>query len=62
MDTQVSVPRDGRYEIWLGGGFRGEAVVSVDGREVGSDRHVLAYAGQVVPMAKVPLTRRARTR
>ena len=26
VDTQVSVPRDGRYEIWLGGGFRGEAL------------------------------------
>ncbi len=54
--TAVTVPRAGRYEVWLGGGFRGLAGVSVDGESVGSRRHELSYAGQMVPFGSTDLT------
>ncbi len=53
--TAVSPQRPARYEVWVGGGFRGRAVVSVDGRDVGSSRHQLSYQGQFVPLGTVDL-------
>ncbi|HEU4942613.1 MAG TPA: hypothetical protein VFT18_05060, partial [Gaiellaceae bacterium] len=53
--VEVSVPRSGRYELWLGGSFRGRLAASVDGRRIGSDRHRLNYAGQYVSLGQVVL-------
>ena len=50
------VPRTGRYDLWVGGSFRGELVSLVDGRRVGSARHQLSYQGQYVPLGQVTLT------
>jgi hypothetical protein len=45
----------GRYELWVGGSFRGRLSVLVDGREVASDSHKLNYTGQYVSLGEVSL-------
>jgi hypothetical protein len=40
-----TVPGGGRLGVWLGGSFRGRATLSIDGREVGSARHVIDHPG-----------------
>lgn len=52
----VWAPRAGRYEIWLGGAFRGGARVQVDGVDVTRRRHELSYAGQWVPFGEAELS------
>jgi hypothetical protein len=52
----VTAPAPGRYEVWLGGAFRGRADVAVDGRPVGTKRHELSYPGNVVPFGETELT------
>ncbi len=54
--TVISLSAPGRHEVWLGGAFRGRAVVSIDGRDIGSARHELSYAGQLVPFGATDLT------
>ena len=45
----VTVPAAGRYEVWVGGAFRGGAQVAVDGVPAGRLRHQLSYPGNWVP-------------
>lgn len=54
--TSVWAPAAGRFELWLGGAFRGGARVRVDGVEVASRRHELSYAGQWVPFGELDLS------
>lgn len=35
----------GRYEVWVGGGFRPGIAVAIDGRRVAARRHLLTYTG-----------------
>jgi len=55
LSFSLAVRRGGRYEIWLGGGFRGTLTVSVDGRPVGEDRHELSHDFPYVSMGTVSL-------
>lgn len=52
----VTVRGGGRYEIWVGGSFRGTLTTFVDGRRVGSDRHQLTLPGHYVSLGTVELT------
>ena len=54
--TVVTLPAAGRYEVWVGGAFRGGAAVAVDGVPVGEDRHQLSYTGNWVPFGTTELT------
>jgi hypothetical protein len=51
----VVVPAGGRYDIFLGGSFRGRVRLSVDGRQVSDERHLLSHAGQYEPLALLPM-------
>ncbi len=51
----VSVPETGPYEIWIGGGFRRELEVLVDGASVEAQRHKLSH-GEYLPMGTVELS------
>jgi hypothetical protein len=53
--VRIAVRRGGRYDVWVGGSFRGELATFVDGRPVGVARHQLSPAGQYVPLATVDL-------
>ncbi|HEX7256045.1 MAG TPA: hypothetical protein VF236_08980 [Gaiellaceae bacterium] len=53
--VRVTVASSGRYEVWVGGSFRGRLTTIVDGREVGSARHRLNYDGQYVSLGTVAL-------
>jgi hypothetical protein len=52
----VTVPRAGRYELWVGGSVRGELIGRVDGRIVGRIRHQLNPAGQFTPVGSLELS------
>jgi len=52
----VTVPSAGRYEVWLGGAFRGSAQVAVDGVPSGRLRHQLSYPGNWVPFGTADLS------
>ncbi|HEV3479737.1 MAG TPA: hypothetical protein VG144_09840 [Gaiellaceae bacterium] len=54
--TSLSVPKTGRYELWIGGSVRGELTVLVDGQERGRVRHHLNNAGQYTPLGQVELS------
>lgn len=51
-----SAPSAGRYQVWLGGAFRGSVTISVDGRRAGRARDQLGYAGLWVPFGTVTLS------
>ena len=51
----VVIPRAGRYDLWVGGSFRGELTTYVDGKRTGTARHQLDHAGQYTPLAQVSL-------
>jgi hypothetical protein len=57
----VRVARPGRYELWVGGSFRGRLSTLVDGREIGAARHQLSSEGQYVPLGEVALAPGAHT-
>ena len=57
----MSVGRPGRYELWVGGSFRGRLSTLVDGRKVGSARHQLSTEGQYVSLGEVTLEGGAHT-
>ena len=59
--VDVVVARPGRYELWVGGSFRGRLATLVDGREIGSARHQLSSDGQYVPLGEVTLEPGAHT-
>jgi hypothetical protein len=52
----VAVPAAGRYEVWVGGAFRGGAQVAVDGVPSGRLRHQLSYPGNWVPFGTADLS------
>jgi hypothetical protein len=54
--TTVSVPKTGRYELWIGGSVRGELTALVDGGPAGHVRHQLNNAEQYTSLGPVRLT------
>jgi hypothetical protein len=54
--TLVHVPATGRYGIWVGGAFRRELDVLVDGKVVSAQRHQLSHSGQYLPLGETELT------
>ena len=56
LTTTVSVSQAGPYEVWLGGSFRRDVEITVDGARVGSDRNELSNTGQWVPFGTLSLT------
>lgn len=48
VDTGFDVPTAGRYGVWIGGSFRTQVRVSIDGRPAGSARNVLQWPGNFV--------------
>jgi hypothetical protein len=54
-EISVVVPRSGRYDLWVGGSFRGRLDAFVDRRRVASSRHQLNHGGQYVPLGQVTL-------
>jgi hypothetical protein len=57
----VTVPRSGRYSIWLGGSIHGPTTISVDGRHVGSAEEAMQEAAQYVGFGDIALTAGAHT-
>jgi len=55
VDLDVAIPDGGRWELWVGGSFRGALSAVVDGRKVGSTRHQLNNAGQYTPLGSTEL-------
>jgi hypothetical protein len=51
----LSVPKSGRYELWVGGSVRGELTAFVDGHAVGQIRHQLNHVGQYSSLGQVEL-------
>lgn len=58
VETLVHVSAAGRYGIWVGGAFRRELDVLVDGKVVSAQRHQLSHSSQYLPLAETPLTAR----
>jgi hypothetical protein len=56
VQTLVHVPVTGRYGIWVGGAFRRELDVLVDGKIVSAQWHQLSHSGQYLPLGETPLT------
>jgi hypothetical protein len=55
LTGQVTIAVAGRYGLWLGGSFRSELELSVDGKLVKAARQQLNHPGQYVPMGAVTL-------
>ena len=53
----LRVPASGTYDIFVRGSFRGRLQLSVDGRRVASERHLLSHSGQYEPLGAVTLAR-----
>jgi hypothetical protein len=54
-DPSVSITAPGKYDIWIGGAFRRELDVLVDGKRVGSPRDELSHSGEYVPIGGTTL-------
>jgi hypothetical protein len=54
--TTVSIPKAGRYELWIGGSVRGELTGLVDGQPIGRIRHQLNHEGQYTSIGEVELS------
>ena len=54
--ASVSVPRTGRYELWVRGSVRGELTAFVDGLRVGRVRHQVDHGRQYTSLGEVDLT------
>jgi hypothetical protein len=52
----VSIPKDGEYFAWLGGDWYGDASISVDGHEVGSQREELNWPGLYTELGRTRLS------
>jgi hypothetical protein len=52
----ISVPRAGRYGFWLGGSFRDEVRLLVDGKPIGSTRDQLEETAQLTPLGSATLS------
>ena len=53
FEATIRVRRPGDYVFFVGGAFRRELELSVDGRQVASKRHRLSHEGQYEPLAEV---------
>jgi hypothetical protein len=51
----LAAPADGLYEIGIDGSFRSLLELSVDGRKVAAQRHVLNWPSEYEPLATVRL-------
>lgn len=56
LETDISLPRTGPYEIWLRGLFKRRLEISIDGRVVASGRHELAHFGTYLPLGRADLS------
>jgi hypothetical protein len=56
LEATVTVPKMGRYGVWIQGSFRRQLDVSVDRRPVASERAELSHGSQYVPLGLVSLT------
>jgi hypothetical protein len=54
--STFSVPRSGRYELWVGSSVRGELTAVVDGSRVGRIRHQVDNPGQYTSLGLVGLS------
>ena len=54
--TTVTVPRAGRYDVWLGGAVKSRTTVSVDGTRVATLRSDVQYGGQWLPAGGLALS------
>jgi hypothetical protein len=55
-EALVHVPSTAEYGIWVGGAFRRELTVRIDGKEVSSRRHELSHSGQYEPLGRTLMT------
>jgi hypothetical protein len=55
-DGTVTLPRRGRYKVWIGGMYRRRLELLVDGREIANDVHELSHSGPVLPLGEVDLS------
>jgi hypothetical protein len=55
LRANVSVPASGRYGVWLGGSFRRQLELSIDGRTVATRRHQLNHPGVYTPLGDIDL-------
>lgn len=56
-EATAAVSRRGHYEVWLGGSFRRQIEILVDGTVVGSHRHELNNTAQWTPFGEISLTK-----
>ncbi len=56
VSTLVHVPVTARYGIWVGGAFRRELKVLIDGDEESAHRNELSHSGQYLPLGATRLT------
>jgi hypothetical protein len=54
--TSTTLDRGGRYGVWIGGSFRGQVKISMDGRPAGSMRNKLSHGGQYAELGKLTLS------
>jgi hypothetical protein len=57
FDATVRLRRPGTHQVYVGGSFRRELELSVDGRRVSRKAHRLSHAGYHEPLGEVELTR-----
>jgi hypothetical protein len=56
LTTTIQVPSAGSYGVWIGGSFRRNLELFVDGQRVATARNRLGLAGDYWPLGDVPLT------
>jgi len=56
VNTFAHVPASAPYKVWVGGGYRREVELLVDGRRVSARRDQLSHSGQYEPLGRVQLT------
>ena len=56
VESILTVPRAGRYGLWIGGAFRRDVKISIDGSVVADARNRLSHAGEYVPMGTLDLS------
>lgn len=56
FELSFTTPAAGTYGIWAAGAWRSRLDASVDGREVGDARNMLAWPGNFVELGTTPLT------
>src|SRR5439155_7980276 len=56
VESILTVPRAGRYGLWIGGAFRRDVKISIDGSVVADARHRRSHSGEYVPMGTLDLS------